>query len=283
MRKAFVIALVLLGLRTAPAAALDIKNVRATYGPVGGVRPDNKFLPGDILWLAFQIDGLAMEADTGLVKWKVALEVVDNSKDKPIFTRSTDHQRYLALGKGQMSERAQVFIGTEQAPGKYTVRLTITDKGGGKEKGGGPSKSFAYDFEILAPDFGLIQGWAPSVAIATQDYTAFVKLTGMARDAKQLPNVEVRLVIKDESGKAILPKPLVTSIPKDLPSDEELRKLGEEFDIKKSKMIPMPFPLFLNRPGRFTVEIEALDHISKKTSKVSFPLQVLETSSLSAP
>ena len=77
MRKACVIALVLLGLGAGPAAALDVKDVRSTYGPFGGARPGNKFLPGDVLWLAFQIDDLAMEADTGLVKYKVKLEVTD--------------------------------------------------------------------------------------------------------------------------------------------------------------------------------------------------------------
>jgi hypothetical protein len=280
MKKAFVIALVLLGLGAGPAAALEVKDIRSTYGPFGGVRPGNKFLPGDVLWLAFQVEGLAMEADTGLVKYKVTLEVFD-SKDKLIFSgKPIEQQRYLSLGKSALAERGQVVIGTEQAPGKYTVRMTITDKGGGKEKGGGPSKGFTYEFEVLAPDFGLIHAWSPSVAVTTQDFTAFCKLVGMKRDAKQLPSVEVRVVIKDESGKAMLPKPLITNIPKDLPPEKEL---GEDFDIRKAKIIPMPFPLFLNRAGRFTIEIEAVDLLSKKSAKVSFPLQVLETSSLSAP
>ena len=216
MRKSFALALVLLGLSAGPAVALDIKDVRSTYGPFGGVRPDNKFLPGDYLFLAFYIDGLAMEADTGLVKYKVKLEVTD-SKNAPIFTRETPNQRYLSLGGARLSERAQVVIGTEQAAGKYTVRLTVTDTGGGKEKGGGASKAIAHDFEILPPDFGLIHQVAPSVAKAAEDYTAYCAVVGMARDAKQLPNVELRLVIRDENGKSTLPKPLITNIPKDLP------------------------------------------------------------------
>jgi hypothetical protein len=274
MRKAFVIALVLLGVGAGPAAALDVKDVRSTYGPYGGVRPGNKFLPGDVLWLAFQVDGLTAEAETGLVKYKVKLEVSDGT-GKSIFTRSNDQQRYLSLGKGQLSERAQVVIGTELPAGKYTVAVTITDLGDGKAKGGGPTKTFSNGFERLPEDFGLIHAWSPSVAVTTQDFTALCKLVGMSRDAKKLPNVEIRLVVRDDSGKATLPKPLITNIPKDLPPDKEL---GEDFDIKTTKIIPMPFPLYLNRPGRFTIEIEAIDLLSKKTAKVSFPLQVLETS-----
>ena len=45
-------------------------------------------------------------------------------------------------------------------------------------------------------------------------------------------------------------------------------------------MLPLPFPLILNRPGMYTVEVEAVDLISKKTAKVSFPLKVLETSAV---
>jgi hypothetical protein len=276
MRKPFVLALVLLGLAAGPAAALDVKDVRSTYGPFGGVRPDSKFLPGDVLWLAFQIEGLSMQAETGLVKYKVKLEVFD-AKNTSIFKRETPNQRYLSLGAGRLSERAQVVIGTEQAPGKYSVHLTVTDMGGGKEKGGGPSKSFTHDFEILPADFGLIHGFAPSVARTAEDYQAYCAVVGMARDAKMMPNLEFRLVIRDENGKATLPKPLVTSIPKDLPPAKEL---PEDFDIKKQKVLPLPFPLVLNRPGQYTIEIEAVDLISKKSAKVSFPLKVLETSAV---
>jgi hypothetical protein len=279
MRKAFVIALVLLGLGAGPAAALEVKDIRSTYGPFGGVRPGNKFLPGDVLWLAFQVEGLAMDADSGLVKYKLTLEVFD-SKDKPVFNaKPIEHQLWLSLGKSVLAERSQVVIGPDQAPGKYTVRMTITDKGGGKEKGGGPSKGFTYEFEVLPADFGLIHALSPSVAVTTQEFTALCKLVGMSRDAKQVPNVEVRLVVKDENGKPTLPKPFITNI-KDIRPDKEL---GADFDIRKEKTIPMPFPLFLNRAGRYTIEIEAVDLLSKKSAKVSFPLQVLETSSLSAP
>ncbi len=273
MRRAFVIALALLGLSAGPAAALDVKNVRSTYGPFGGVRAGNKLLPGDILWLAFELEGLTMEADTGLVKYDIKLEVFDGKNPMPIFSRNTPNQRYLALGQARLSDRAQVIIGIEQAPGKYKVRLTITDKGG-KDKKGGPSKNFTHDFEILKADFGLIQALSPSVAAVNQDFTAHCMLTGMARDAKQIPNVELRLAILDENGKPTLPKPFISNIPKDLP---------EDFDVKKEKQISLPFPIFLNRPGRFTIHVEAIDKISGKKASVSFPLVVLETSAVGAP
>jgi hypothetical protein len=272
MRNVAITALALLGLLALarPAHALDIKNVRSTYGPYGGIRPDSKLLPGDLLWLAFDIEDLTMHADSGLVKYNINLEVMDSS-NKVIFKRPTSQQRYLSLGKGRVAERAQVILGAEQPAGKYSVKVTVTDFG---SKDGQPagSKSFTKSFELLKPDFGLIHCHWPSVVSTIQGYEGFCSLTGMARDAKKMPNVEVRMRILDESGKPTLPKPFTVSIPKDTPAEavEELKK----------DLFPLPFPILWNRPGRFTVEVEATDLISKKSAKVSFPIQVLETSAV---
>ena len=42
----------------------------------------------------------------------------------------------------------------------------------------------------------------------------------------------------------------------------------------KAPVVPMAFPLSLNRPGKFTVELLARDEISGKTAKTSFPISV---------
>jgi hypothetical protein len=274
MRKALVIALVLLGLSAGPAAALEIKGIRSIYGPFGGVRPGSKMLPGDVLFLAFQIEGLNMEADTGYVKYNLKLEVSDSS-GKVIFKRENEPvQQHLHLGGARISERAQVGVGLDQPPGKYTLRLTVTDLGGkGKN---GPSKSFTYDFEVLKPAFGLIAPALPSIAVPLQrELTATCILVGMARNAKMLPDVELRMRVLDEAGKPTLPKPFISDLLKILP---DAKDLPADFDITKQKAFPLPFPLVINRPGRFTVEIEAYDRIAKKTAKLTLPLRVLESS-----
>ena len=40
--------------------------------------------------------------------------------------------------------------------------------------------------------------------------------------------------------------------------------------------LPMSFLLRINRPGKFTVELNATDKISNKTAKLTFPVTVLE-------
>ena len=39
--------------------------------------------------------------------------------------------------------------------------------------------------------------------------------------------------------------------------------------------VPMTFPLTLNRPGKFTVELTATDAVGNQTAKLTFPIKVL--------
>jgi len=283
MRKACLLALVVLGLSSGPAAALEITKVRSVYGPFGGARPVNKFLPGDMIFLAYQIDGLTMEADTGYVKYDIKIEVIDSS-DKVIFKRENNPtQLHLHLGGARVSERAQVALGVEQAPGKYSLRVTVTDLGAGKEKAP-PAKSFTYDFEVLKRDFALVAPSLPSVVTTLgfqgqRDLTAGCVLVGMARNAKKIPDVELRMRIFDDKGKPTLPKPFVADLLKILP---DAKDLPPDFDITKQEAIFLPFPVVIHRAGDFTVEIEAYDRIAKKTAKVTFPLKVLEPGEVGA-
>jgi len=267
MRKVSAIALVVLSLSAAPAGALEVKNVRSTYGPFGALRASNKLLPGDILFLGFDIHDMKMEPNTGLVKYRIRLEVFDG-KGKSLFKRDTDTQRYLALGQARLADRAQVITGSDQPAGNYSVKVTITETAG-KDKAAGAGKSFTHPFEILPAGFGLIHGSSPAVAPVTDDLTAHCALVGFRRDPKtKLPNVNLRMRILDEKGQPTLSAAFINNIPKDLP---------EEVDIKKIDIVPLPFPIFLNRPGRFTIEIIAQDLNSKKTATLTFPLLVVET------
>ena len=72
--------------------------------------------------------------------------------------------------------------------------------------------------------------------------------------------------ILDEAGKAVVPA-VQYLLPRDLP---------EEVELVKNNFTPFQYPIFLNRTGRFTIEIEATDKIAKKSKKVSLPLTVLD-------
>src|SRR5437879_2024847 len=77
---AIILALAAWGMGMAPAQS--VKNVRMTYGPVGATRvgatrTDDKFLPEELLLLAYDIEGLKMDPKTGVASWEGAWEILD--------------------------------------------------------------------------------------------------------------------------------------------------------------------------------------------------------------
>jgi len=56
---------------------LSATNIRTTYGVLGPVRRDTRFLPGDDFVLSFDIEGAKVNA-AGKVLYLVGMEVTDN-------------------------------------------------------------------------------------------------------------------------------------------------------------------------------------------------------------
>jgi len=52
--------------------------------------------------------------------------------------------------------------------------------------------------------------------------------------------------------------------------------LPENLDLAKSNFIPIDFPIFPNRAGRFRVEVTVVDNLKKKNASLSYPLNVLD-------
>ena len=262
------LALVVLSVVCAPASALEVKNVRAVYGPFGPARISDKFLPGDVLHVSFDITDVKVDEKTGTAKYHIAMDLLD-SKGTVNFNRSKNNVGSLNLGGNQLPGFAEVLIGTDQAPGKYTLKVTVKDLLA-KE-----TKTISYPFVILAENFGFVRLFAPVAGLTGQDYVVNFAVIGMGRDTKKKPSGKVRVSVLDEGGKETLPQPFTIDIPKDLP-EELLAK------IDTLPFVELQFPLFLNRPGRFTIEIEGTDNTSKKTARLRFPLVVLDASSIGA-
>jgi len=261
-------ALVVLTLFTAPAHALELKNLRPVYGQFGPDRPDNKFLLGDVLHVTFDIVDIQVDAKTGMAKYQIAMDLVD-SKGAVNFNSNKINEEALSLGGNQLPGFAQVLIGTDQAPGKYTLKVTV------KDLLSKSAKNVTYAFEVEPESFGFVRLLAPVAGLTGQPYIANFTVIGMARNDKKRPSVDIRMRVLDEAGKPLQPQPFTMAIPKDLP-EELLTK------VETLPFVELQFPLFLNRPGRFTIEVEGTDNIAKKTAKLRFPLTVLDASSVGA-
>src|SRR5215212_5331551 len=151
----FLLASAFLGLVCSTGPALELKNVRPSFGPLGATRTDVKCLPGDVLFINYDIDDLKFDPKTGKANYSTILELIDENK-KVVFQSATKNAPLSQLGGTRMPGDLHVVMGRNQKPGKYVVRLTVEDKLA-KE-----SKSFIYPFELEPQGFGMVGVTAPA-------------------------------------------------------------------------------------------------------------------------
>jgi len=254
-------------------ASLELTNVRPTYGLLGAPRPDAKFLPGDMLWLAFDIEGIKVD-DSGNVLYNMSLEATD-AKGNVKFSHDGSKEKIQAvnaLGGSRLPAVANLDIGLDMPAGKYEMKVTVNDLNGKKKA------ELKRPFEVLPPAFGLVrlttttggsedQVPAPLVGVVGQQFNFNFVIVGFERDKnKKQPQIAMEMtIIDDATKKPTLAKPFTGEVPnlnvKDVPAN--LRAL------------PQQFGLVLNRPGKFTFEIKVTDKVSGKTATASFPLTSL--------
>ena len=247
------------------AGGLTLTNVRNTYGELGGTRPEGPFLPGDVLFVGFDIEGIALDP-AGMAKYTMAMEVVDTA-GKSIFKQDpAEKSDFVPLGGTRLPARAFVTVGLEQAPGQYTLKVTVTDQATKT------SRVLERKFEVKPRDFGLVavytsvdpQGQFPAPTTGVVGQSVFVQfgVVGFARDAKtKQPNVVIEMVPVDEQGKPTLQQPNVYT--QDAGIDQ--KELG--FSVR--------FLLPMTRPGKFTVKLKATDKVSGKTATFDLPIAVV--------
>lgn len=246
-------------------AGLQLSNIRMTIGELGPTRKSDKLLPGDLLYIGYDIDGLTIEAD-GTAKYTMAMEVTDSAA-KLIFKQdASELVDFVPLRGNKLPARAFITIGLDQPPGAYSCKLTVTDS---KTKS---TNSLTVKFEVLKPEFGIVAVSAsyderaaisaPTTGVMGQTIFIQFGIATFQRDAKtKQPNVEVLYEVLDEKGTPTLGKP--TKYIQDSGVDEKLGSFG------------MRFPLFMSRPGKFTVRLSATDKVSGKKATFEVPVTVL--------
>lgn len=252
---------------------LSFLNVRSVTGYFGPDRQSDKILPGDVYLLVFDIAGFRIDAD-GKISYRMAMQVTD-SRGKVQFGREPeDREAFNSLGGNRVPASAIIEVRFDQPPGEYTLTLTVTDR---TSKA---SQKLTRKFEVLPKAFGLVQVVAtidpqrtravPTTGVVGEFRFISCAVVGFERDAaKKQPNTVVEMRVLDESGTQVS-KPAIQEITEDVPENAGL--------------IPtQPFPLALNRPGKFTIELQATDRITKKTAKVSLPLISVEQKSSRGP
>ena len=128
---------------------LKLANARMTYGEFGATRAEAKFLPGDTFYMAFDIEGIKVSPD-GKVSYTMGMELLDPKGVSVFNLKPQEREELLALGGDRLPARTYLVLGSSQAPGNYTFKATIFDKGTGA------SRVLEQKIEILPRNLGLI-------------------------------------------------------------------------------------------------------------------------------
>jgi hypothetical protein len=246
---------------------LELTNIRPTHGIIGAPRKDGdppKLVPGDVFCLTFDIEGLKVGPD-GTVKYAVGMEWSDKS-GKVLYKEEPQPLDAVASLGGK---RVPAFVAAqsfpETPPGEYVLKAVVKDRSTDKQA------EFSRKFEIGPRSFAVVRLGlshdvegkipAPPICVAGQRLQVNFWVTGFDRDPKdKQPRISFKMRVL-EGGRAVLTKD----------AGGEIKTAPEDY-----KMIPLSTLLFLNRVGKFTVEIEANDELGKKKAAQSFDIEVRE-------
>lgn len=262
-----------------PAAgpgALKLSNVRFTQGELGPTRKDAKVLPGDVVFIGYDIDGLTIDPD-GKTRYTMGMEVTD-AGGKLIFRQNPAELNDLVPLRGaRMPARAYITVGLDQPAGAYNCTITVTDlKAGGEKDDAKPKATTGVKFEVGKPEFGVVQLFtshdpggtlvAPTTGVVGQSLYVIHSVASFGRNGQtKQPDVLVEYQIVDEKGQPTLGKP-ITHV-QDAKSD---RPVGD-----KDGAFKLDLPVFLSRAGKFTVRITATDRTTGKKATAELPITVL--------
>jgi hypothetical protein len=194
----------------------------------------------------------------------VEVEILNGKGERAYHLGPINSVAQNFLGGDSMPCAAHLEIPKDAAPGLYKMMVKITDRKSKK------SAVFTAPGKVLPAGFGLVrvgtfadaETKSPRTPVGAVGETLYLNfsLIGFSRGDGKQPDVALSLDIKDADGKSTLPSPRTGAVNQGVPPDQDL--------------VPMTLGFSLNRAGRFTVELQATDKLSGKTSKVNIPVHV---------
>lgn len=245
------------------AAALEIRDVSPTYGPLGPTRPTASVAPGDELCFRYTIVGVHSDG-TGRVDGELRIQLTA-ADGREVFNNRRPVGGVLALGGRTLAGTASVGFAADAPAGEYTLRVTFADRLGSA------SASFERKVSCTASAFALVrlrlsddeQG-AVSAAAGTLGQTVYVRCKAVGFDRSQSRVVVViAMQTLDAEGHPLMPRPIEARV-----------ATGDPAEIAKLQSVDFNGSLNLNRVGDFTLLMTARDEVSGKTTELRVPLRV---------
>ncbi len=267
-----------LSVTPAQSGKLELKNARFTYGILGQERKDSNYLPGDMVVLAFDIEGLQVK-DDGTAGYSMGMKLYSHKKKKDVFVQDPQPMTVVnSLGGTRQPVFPLTNLFPDTEPGEYTMRVDVMDTNSKA------AQMIERKFTVKPLEFGIVRVglvylnlnenqaggyplYAPPLVVPGQSLMIHFGTVGFTEGGdKNLPKVRMEMTIKDESGNTVLKKPVSGTA------------TGYENDqYKNLKFIPFHVPVQINRHGKFKIVLSAKDEYSNKTA--TFPpldLTVLE-------
>ncbi|NBT60832.1 MAG: hypothetical protein EBT02_03520, partial [Planctomycetia bacterium] len=212
---------------------------------------------------AFDIKGVKSDAE-GKVSYSLLTEVMVDGRLE-FKHESKDIDAIDSLGGNVLPGFSQLNIGLDQPDGKYTVKVTATEK---KTKA---TASVVQEFILSKAELGIVrirttadrdEKVATAIFSTGEDLWLNLSIVGFARDKSKQPNLKISMEILDSDGKPTVQKPPVAEISKGVAEDLDL--------------LPLQFYVSLNRAGKFTIKLKVMDQVSGKSSSLDLPLEVTQ-------
>src|SRR5579875_326455 len=209
-------------LSSAPAQGgqLELKNPRFTYGILGQERKDSTFLPGDMVVLSFDIEGLKTK-DDGTAQYSMSMKLFNHKKNKYVFEKDPQELTVVnSLGGTHQPAWALTNFFTDSDPGDYTIRVEVKDI-----LGNATAKPLERKLTVNKLEFGIVRpglvyldlnenqvgaapALAPPLAVPGQNLMLHFTTVGFTEAGeKNEPKVSVQVEIQDESGKPVVKNP----------------------------------------------------------------------------
>ena len=245
----------------APAGTLALTNVRSTFGSLGAARPAGALVPGDTLFIAFDIEGVPVDADSKAV-YAMAMEVTDSAGKVLYKQEPAAKADFVPFGGKKLPGQAFIAVGQDQPAGDYTLKITVTEP---KSK---QATSLAHKFAVGPKAFAVAGvyvsvddlGQIPASTSAVVGQSVFVHygVVGFNLGANKQPDVAVEMTPLDDAGTPTMLKPsqfkFATAVDEMYPG------------LRGRHLVPV------TRPGKFMIRLTATDALTKKTATFLLPL-----------
>jgi len=239
-----------------------------TYGPFGSRRAP-EFLAGEKIVTRVQIAGLSTSRDDNEARFSFQVNVKDEANQVVGRLPTFEFEERFPLGGHTFSLVTILPTPMEPPPGKYSAEIIVTDHLSNQTTQSEtpfaliPWNTFGAQLVYLAKDREGKTHIGPVSPLGDTIHLNFI-LTGMeARNNKA--KLTISLDILDEKQRPIGDVPYKSTNHSPFHSTDS--RIGQQF----------AYPVFLNKPGKFTLRLKAKDEHSGKEVTHQLPILVIDT------